>query len=116
MAIKHIVKRVRSYTFGQADVRKSIEEKIEKQEKAIEVVEPKEAKAPAARLTVAKNKKEKKDDVMNNEQINRAESILQNMESAAPRIKVVKQDKGLIERTESSKIILTEDNRQILND
>ena len=31
-------------------------------------------------------------------------------------VKVVKKDKGLIERTESSKIVLTEDNRQVLND
>ena len=34
----------------------------------------------------------------------------------ADQVKVVKKEKGLIERTESSKIILTEDNRQILND
>ena len=31
-------------------------------------------------------------------------------------VKVLKKEKGLIERTESSKIILTEDNRQVLND
>jgi len=31
-------------------------------------------------------------------------------------VKIVKKDKGLIERTESSKIVLTEDNRQVLND
>lgn len=31
-------------------------------------------------------------------------------------IKRIKKDKGLIERAESSKIILSEDNRQILND
>ena len=30
--------------------------------------------------------------------------------------KVIKNDRGLIERTKSSKVILTEDNRQILND
>lgn len=31
-------------------------------------------------------------------------------------IKRIKKDKGLIERTESSKIILAEDNRQVLTD
>lgn len=31
-------------------------------------------------------------------------------------IKRIKKDKGLIERTESSRIILTEDNRQVLTD
>ena len=30
--------------------------------------------------------------------------------------KVAKKDKSLIERTESSKIVLAEDNRQVLND
>jgi hypothetical protein len=34
---------------------------------------------------------------------------------AAP-VKRVKKDKGLIERTESSKTILTEDNKELLND
>jgi hypothetical protein len=34
---------------------------------------------------------------------------------AAP-VKRVKRDKGLIERTESSKTILTEDNKELLND
>lgn len=32
------------------------------------------------------------------------------------RVKVLKNDRGLIERTESSKIILAEDNRQVLMD
>lgn len=36
-------------------------------------------------------------------------------DQAAP-IKRVKKDKGLIERTESSKTILTEDNKELLND
>lgn len=31
-------------------------------------------------------------------------------------VKVLKRDRGLIERTESSKIILAEDNRQVLMD
>lgn len=61
-----------------------------------------------------KNKKEKIEDDMNitNEQIAAAEMAASNMEG----VKVVKKDRGLIERTESSKIILTEDNRQVLND
>jgi hypothetical protein len=48
-----------------------------------------------------------------NEKINQAEAALISME---PEVKVVKTDKGLIERTESSKIVLTEDNRQLLVD
>lgn len=60
------------------------------------------------------NKKRKKNNEMNtNEKIATAEAVLDAM---APEVKVVKKDRGLIERTESSKIILTEDNRQVLND
>ena len=62
----------------------------------------------------ANNKKEKIEETMD-EKINRAEEIMNNMK-AANHVKVVKKDKGLIERTESSKIVLTEDNRQVLND
>ena len=50
-----------------------------------------------------------------NEATQKAEEIMNNMK-AANHVKVVKKDKGLIERTESSKIVLTEDNRQVLND
>ena len=47
------------------------------------------------------------------DKIKQAEETLVSME---PAVKVVKSDKGLIERTESSKIVLTEDNRQLLVD
>lgn len=59
------------------------------------------------------NPKKKKEDM--NEKVNKAEEIMNNM-LTANNVKVVKKDKGLIERTESSKIVLTEDNRQVLND
>lgn len=60
-----------------------------------------------------KNKKNKKNgDMINEEQISAAEAQANNLSA----VKVVKKDRGLIERTESSKIILTEDNRQVLND
>lgn len=61
-----------------------------------------------------KNKKnKKKEDMINEEQISAAEVQASNLTN---NVKVVKKDRGLIERTESSKIILTEDNRQVLND
>lgn len=64
--------------------------------------------------TTKKNKKTKKIETMNlGDKIRQAEDTLVAME---PAVKVVKSDKGLIERTESSKIILTEDNRQLLID
>jgi hypothetical protein len=62
----------------------------------------------------SKNKKKKEDkDMINKEQLAAIEAAMDNMN---PTVKVVKQDRGLIERTESSKIIITEDNRQVLND
>ena len=61
------------------------------------------------RNNVKKNKTEM------NEKVNKAEEIMNNMKEAG-NVKVIKKDKGLIERTESSKIVLTEDNRQVLND
>lgn len=63
-----------------------------------------------------KNKKNKKNDDMKteiNDKIKQAEETLTNMERE---VKVVKREKGLIERTESSKIVLAEDNRQLLGD
>lgn len=49
------------------------------------------------------------------EKIELAQSVL-NGQDAQVRVKRVKRDKGLIERTESSKTILTEDNKELLND
>ena len=83
---------------------------VVKVEKKDEVVESVEASASSTK----NNKKRKKNNEMNtSEKIATAEAVLNAME---PEVKVVKKDRGLIERTESSKIILTEDNRQVLND
>ena len=63
----------------------------------------------------AVNKRTKKSKTMKaDEQIMAAETVLNDY--MPQEVKVVKKDRGLIERTESSKIILTEDNRQVLND
>ena len=90
MAIRQIVKYRR----------KSVP--VKKQEQEVAVVEN------------VKNNKKKNEETMD-EKVNKAEEIMNNMK-AANHVKVIKQDKGLIERTESSKIVLTEDNRQVLND
>ena len=50
---------------------------------------------------------------MNEEILSAAEAQASNL---AGNVKVTKKDRSIIERAESSKIILTEDNRQILND
>lgn len=46
------------------------------------------------------------------EKIELAASVLDDM----PKVKKLRKDKGLIEKTESSKIILTEDNKELLKD
>lgn len=60
------------------------------------------------------NKKIKKKDMLTEQQIELAEKQAETI--ANGEVKRVKKERGLIERTESSKIILTEDNRQVLND
>ena len=66
---------------------------------------------------VVENKKKVNEEVMTtSEKIAMAQSVLNNTEQVAPSVRRVKKDKGLIERTESSKTILTEDNKELLND
>ena len=65
---------------------------------------------------VVENKVNENKQVMTtSEKIAMAQSVLSDTPQAAP-VKRVKRDKGLIERTESSKTILTEDNKELLND
>ena len=61
------------------------------------------------------NIEENKQVMTTSEKIAMAQSVLSDATVAAP-VKRVKKDKGLIERTESSKTILTEDNKELLND
>jgi hypothetical protein len=64
---------------------------------------------------VENNIRENKEVMTTSEKIAMAQSVLSGADVAAP-VKRVKKDKGLIERTESSKTILTEDNKELLND
>ena len=68
-------------------------------------------------LKEAKNNvvKESNQVMTTSEKIAMAQSVLNDNVQGAP-VKRVKKDKGLIERTESSKTILTEDNKELLND
>jgi len=49
------------------------------------------------------------------EEIAKAEELVNSI-NKPENVKIIKKEKGLIERTESQKVILAEDNRQILND
>lgn len=53
--------------------------------------------------------------IMDNNKLFKAENMIASME-AAGRVKKIKTDKSIIERADSAKIILTEDNKQLLND
>lgn len=66
-------------------------------------------------VTVKNNIDENKSVMTTEEKIALAQAALNDAPVAAP-VKRVKKDKGLIERTESSKTILTEDNKELLND
>lgn len=78
-----------------------------------EPVENTEVKPTETEVKPKIKKEKKKVDMITMEQVAAAEQAVEEMK---PEVKVVKKDRGLIERTESSKIILTEDNRQVLND
>lgn len=106
MAIKQIYKRVKR----GLNINKSVS--VVKKTTPSFVAE--KAK-PTTKRSSKKNKEEKQDEDMKTEQFDRAEALAQDINVPAD-IKVLKKDKGLIERTESSKIILTEDNRQVLTD
>jgi hypothetical protein len=54
---------------------------------------------------------------MDANKMKQAEELVNALSGIDPsRIKKVNNNCGLIERTETSKVVLTEDNRQILND
>ena len=73
-----------------------------------------ETEKPKKKTSKNNGKKRNKKDMISEEQITSAEAQVENLVGNS--VKRVKKDRGLIERTESSKIILTEDNRQVLND
>lgn len=72
--------------------------------------EPK--KAVKETVAAAKNNTPKEDKAMDIDEIEKLASELTPEQTT----KKIKKDKGLIERTESSKIMITEDNKQLLKD
>ena len=103
MGLKFVNKRFMKYKSTEKPQKEKVEPKIEKvEEKPIKKNKQKE------------NNKEINDTTMfDKDKISNIEAITNQMK---PEVKYVKKEKGLIERTESSKIILTEDNRQVLTD
>ena len=109
MALQFITKKFRkrpNYKIVPSTIKGKELENIETVTNSSDVNNKKDNKAK-------NNKKKQKDDMIDRSQISTIEDAVKNMQ---PEVKVVKKDRGLIERTESSKIIITEDNRQVLND
>ena len=82
-----------------------VESKIVESEDVVSDVVPKK-----------ENKKQKKNKEMVNEnKLTKMESIV-NSDAPKAKVKFEKADEGLYERTENSTILLTEDNKMLLND
>lgn len=64
---------------------------------------------------IEENKTKKEDKVMADERLEKIEQIT-GLKTPKRKVKVEKKEKGLIERTENSTILITEDNKMLLND
>lgn len=73
------------------------------------------SRIPHKEPKVVENNINKEDETMN-DKIARVEAVLNNDTLPKRKVKVEKKDKGLFERTEESTILLTEDNKMLLND
>lgn len=62
------------------------------------------------------NIKEKKEVMEISQKINTVQNIINNEEPKDSKVKKIKKDKSLIEKTEINKTIITEDNKMLLND
>ena len=53
---------------------------------------------------------------MNKEDLLKANNIVDSMNNTNPNVKRIKTEKGLFERIEINKVVLTEDNKMLLKD
>lgn len=103
---KHLQEKRPQKSFVRVETPKEVFGAISNEETTEEVKKPVKKK---------KNKIEKNKSTMDtSEKIAMAKEILG--KNANENFKILKSDKGLIERTESSKTILTEDNKELLID
>lgn len=96
--------------------------KVVKEADAVEAVVPtEEVKAveenvvSEANEAVTENKEIKEEENMSDEKLEKIESIV-GAKVPKRKVKVEKKEKGLIERTDNSTILITEDNKMLLND
>lgn len=84
-------------------------------------VKPVEEVAPLENIDEApkkkrQNKKVTKKSDMADPKLKQVEELLDKAEIPERKVKIEKKEKGLFERTENSTILLTEDNKMVLND
>lgn len=84
----------------------------------VQIQENKPQNKSEENIKVQENTQEKNNKTVNEQVMTTSEKIAmaQNVLNGTVTTKRIKRDKGLIERTESSKTILTEDNKELLND
>lgn len=94
---------------------KKVEFELPKRDKMIEAPKQEEKVELPKEEKITENKEVKKDTEMADERLEKIEKIVG---AKAPKrtVKREKKEKGLIERTDNSTILLTEDNKMLLND
>ena len=112
--MKFIIKHSQTTKPQKRNVVKQISEKStdKKEENVLDTIKIVREKEINEKPKKENNNKKDKMKVM--DKISMAEAIIDT--TPVKEVKVLKKDKGLIERTESSKTILTEDNKQLLVD
>lgn len=84
-----------------------------KPKKEVTPVEEKKSGAPSKKK---QNKKVTKKKNMADPKLKQVEELLDKADVPERKVKIEKKEKGLFERTENSTILLTEDNKMVLND
>lgn len=108
---RHIIKNIKNKYVRQSS-RPQVKLKIDK------IVENEQPIIKEEVINKTENNKEIITEDMNNVDVNQIDTLLQSEEAKLPKrkVKVEKKEKGLFERTENSRVILTEDNKMLLND
>ena len=123
---KHLQERkpsIKAYSYTPPIQTVNKETVIEKEQESVplSMTEAKSKEEPKIdeKKTVKKRKnklQESKSTMNTAEKVAMAQEILGNGAATENNLKILKRDRGLIERTESSKTILTEDNKELLID
>lgn len=95
------------------EILKVSEDLLEKTKKESENITEKPTKAP--KKTRAKKENKELNESKMDDRLEKIEGIV-NAKAPKRKVKVEKKERGLIERTQNSTILLTEDNKMLLND